>query len=279
MLASAEGRISRRRFWMWGVGAMLGLGIVLHGLLAVAGVRMGLAEQVVNVVLLWPAVAISIKRWHDRDRSGWWVLLALVPVIGWIWLLLANGLLRERGGRTGSGRLRRASWPFPSFTRAVAAEGTRWPWHSLEDPRAARWRYEPLRRPGGRMRCRSGRHRCGRAAASPCVLRPTLAVVAHVDPHGGVVITGVPPVEPANREWGLRPQAPPPPCKRHRAPPSTGTSVVRGRAACANGRRPHSRFAGQSLAAMVKTAPTGEDNVRIVRERGPENVRASRAPR
>lgn len=98
MLASAEGRISRRRFWMWGVGAMLGLGIVLHGLLAVAGVRMGLAEQVVNVVLLWPAVAISIKRWHDRDRSGWWVLLALVPVIGWIWLLLANGLLRGTRG-------------------------------------------------------------------------------------------------------------------------------------------------------------------------------------
>ncbi|MFO1297028.1 MAG: DUF805 domain-containing protein [Rubrivivax sp.] len=126
MLASAEGRISRRRFWMWGVGAMLGLGIVLHGLLAVAGVRMGLAEQVVNVVLLWPAVAISIKRWHDRDRSGWWVLLALVPVIGWIWLLLANGLLR---GTRGANRFGEAppscSWPFPSFTRAVAAEGTR----------------------------------------------------------------------------------------------------------------------------------------------------------
>lgn len=93
MLTSAEGRISRKRFWMWGVGAMLGLGFVLHGLLAVARVRSVPAEHVVNIVLLWPALAISIKRWHDRDRSGAWVLLALVPVVGWIWLLLANSLL------------------------------------------------------------------------------------------------------------------------------------------------------------------------------------------
>lgn len=98
MLLSPEGRISRRRFWLWGVGAMFGLGVVLHGLLAVARVRMGLAEHLVNLVLLWPALAISAKRWHDRDRSGWWVLLALVPVLGWLWLLLANGCLRGTPG-------------------------------------------------------------------------------------------------------------------------------------------------------------------------------------
>jgi uncharacterized membrane protein YhaH (DUF805 family) len=98
MLLSAEGRISRRRFWLWGVGAMLGLALVLHGLLAVARVRLAVAEHVVNVLLLWPVLAISIKRWHDRDRPGWWALLALVPVVGWLWLLLANGFLRGTPG-------------------------------------------------------------------------------------------------------------------------------------------------------------------------------------
>lgn len=98
MLLSPRGRISRQRFWLWGVGAMLGLGFVLHGLLAVARVRLAVAEHVVNVLLLWPAVAISVKRWHDRDRSGWWVLIALVPVVGWLWLMLANGFLRGSPG-------------------------------------------------------------------------------------------------------------------------------------------------------------------------------------
>lgn len=98
MLLGTQGRISRKHFWLWGVGAMLGLGLVVHGLLAVARVRLAVAEPIVNLVLLWPALAISIKRWHDRDRPGWWVLVALVPVVGWLWLLWANGVLPGTAG-------------------------------------------------------------------------------------------------------------------------------------------------------------------------------------
>lgn len=98
MLFSTRGRISRRRFWLWGIGAMLGLGYVLRGLLAVAGVEPLRADAVVNLVLLWPVLAISIKRWHDRGQPGWWVLVVLVPVVGWLWLLWANGFLRGTPG-------------------------------------------------------------------------------------------------------------------------------------------------------------------------------------
>lgn len=98
MLASSQGRISRMRFWLWGVGAMLGLAVVLNGLLAVARVRAGTAEHLVNLLLLWPMLAISIKRLHDRGRRGLWVLLGLVPVAGWLWLILSNGLLRGDAG-------------------------------------------------------------------------------------------------------------------------------------------------------------------------------------
>jgi uncharacterized membrane protein YhaH (DUF805 family) len=93
VLLDPRGRLSRRGFWLWGVAALAGLAILLHALLGIARVRFATSEQIVNGLLLWPALAVSVKRWHDRDRSGWWVLVLLVPVVGWIWTLVVNGFL------------------------------------------------------------------------------------------------------------------------------------------------------------------------------------------
>jgi uncharacterized membrane protein YhaH (DUF805 family) len=43
-------------------------------------------------------LAIGAKRWHDRDKSGWWALLAFVPVIGGIWTLVECGFLKGTAG-------------------------------------------------------------------------------------------------------------------------------------------------------------------------------------
>jgi uncharacterized membrane protein YhaH (DUF805 family) len=72
---------------------LLGLGVLGHTLLRVAGLSDDKAEDVVNLLLTWPALAVSVKRWHDRDKSGWWVLINLVPLIGMVWTLIENGLL------------------------------------------------------------------------------------------------------------------------------------------------------------------------------------------
>jgi uncharacterized membrane protein YhaH (DUF805 family) len=93
VLLSPQGRVSRRTFWLWGVLALIGLGILLHALLGIARVRQNTAEHLVNLLLLWPALAVSIKRWHDRNLSGWWVLVVLVPVVGWLAALVVNGFL------------------------------------------------------------------------------------------------------------------------------------------------------------------------------------------
>ena len=89
-----RGRVSRRQFWLHGVLALIGVALVAHALLGIARVSADTADLAVNLLLLWPALAVSVKRWHDRDRSGWWVLLNLVPVIGWLWALIDNGFLR-----------------------------------------------------------------------------------------------------------------------------------------------------------------------------------------
>jgi uncharacterized membrane protein YhaH (DUF805 family) len=98
MLFDPRGRISRRSFWLWGVLALIAAGTFAHALLGIARVRRETAEHIVNVLLLWPAIATSAKRWHDRGKSAWWVLVVLVPVLGWLWALVENGFLRGQPG-------------------------------------------------------------------------------------------------------------------------------------------------------------------------------------
>jgi uncharacterized membrane protein YhaH (DUF805 family) len=98
MFLDPRGRIGRRDFWLYGVAAMAGLTLLLQALLGIAGMDEDLREPIVNLLLLWPVLAVSIKRWHDRDKSGWWVLIVLVPVIGWLWALVVNGFLRGTPG-------------------------------------------------------------------------------------------------------------------------------------------------------------------------------------
>jgi uncharacterized membrane protein YhaH (DUF805 family) len=93
-----RGRIPRRTFWLCGVAIPIGLGAYFHGLLAIAGIGGQALEGLLNLGLLWSALAVSAKRWHDRDKTGWWALLQFVPVVGWVWTLVENGLLRGTAG-------------------------------------------------------------------------------------------------------------------------------------------------------------------------------------
>jgi uncharacterized membrane protein YhaH (DUF805 family) len=93
MYFSLQGRVGRRGYWISGVVILLVLGLVLTALLRIAGLSSERAEGVVNLLLAWPAIAVSVKRWHDRDRPGWWVLVNMLPVIGWLWGLLDNGFV------------------------------------------------------------------------------------------------------------------------------------------------------------------------------------------
>ena len=95
---SVKGRVSRRTFWLYGVAALLGMGLLSTALLGIAGVEPSRIETIVNLMLVWPAIAVSAKRWQDRNRSPWWVLITLIPVIGWAWALIDNGFVRGTPG-------------------------------------------------------------------------------------------------------------------------------------------------------------------------------------
>jgi len=53
---------------------------------------------ILSSVLIWPALALHVKRWHDRNKSGWWVLINLVPVAGIIWAIIEIGHLQGTVG-------------------------------------------------------------------------------------------------------------------------------------------------------------------------------------
>jgi uncharacterized membrane protein YhaH (DUF805 family) len=98
LFAGLEGRVGRRSFWLHGVLTLTALGVVFMALLEIAGVAPERAERLANLLVACPAIAISVKRWHDRNRSAWWVLVGLIPVIGQFWLLIDNGFLRGTRG-------------------------------------------------------------------------------------------------------------------------------------------------------------------------------------
>ena len=53
----------------------------------------GLFYPIYALVVLAPSIAVSIRRLHDTDRSGWWLLLAFVPLVGLvlIWFMAEEG--------------------------------------------------------------------------------------------------------------------------------------------------------------------------------------------
>lgn len=52
-----------------------------------------LAMTAFYILLGYVGIAVSVKRFHDRGKSGWWVLVGLIPIIGAFWLLIENGFL------------------------------------------------------------------------------------------------------------------------------------------------------------------------------------------
>jgi uncharacterized membrane protein YhaH (DUF805 family) len=79
------GRAGRSEFWwfvLFNLIASLILGVVDH---VIFGREVLGAIYALGVIL--PALAVSVRRLHDIDRSGWWLLIGLVPVVGTLVLL------------------------------------------------------------------------------------------------------------------------------------------------------------------------------------------------
>ncbi|MFK3659468.1 DUF805 domain-containing protein [Scandinavium sp. NPDC088450] len=82
-LFSIKGRIGRRDFWIW-MGIWVLAMIVLFTLAGGGWLNLQTAAFAL-VCLLWPTAAVTVKRLHDRGKSGIWALLMVLA-----WMLLAG---------------------------------------------------------------------------------------------------------------------------------------------------------------------------------------------
>ena len=96
-LFSFDGRIGRQSFWLKFILPYFIIGFVvgfIDGFVGLGGILIGLFY----LATLWPYLAVLAKRWHDREKSGWWTLIGLIPVVGGIWILVECGFLKGTDG-------------------------------------------------------------------------------------------------------------------------------------------------------------------------------------
>jgi len=105
-----SGRASRSEFWFWTLFAVL---VIAAGVAIYADTHTLVVSHIITLVMFLPSTAVFVRRMHDIDRTGWWVLvswvsslgfmlrpsmltaipIALFWVVWWVWLVIATFLV------------------------------------------------------------------------------------------------------------------------------------------------------------------------------------------
>jgi len=93
--ADFNGRARRKEYWMFEL-----FNIIIVMILAVIDTLLGtdgvlLVLYVLSVFI--PSIAVTVRRLHDTGRSGWWILIDFVPLVGPIWLFVLMVLDSQPG--------------------------------------------------------------------------------------------------------------------------------------------------------------------------------------
>ena len=87
-----SGRARRKEYWMFILFNIIFavVAMILDFILAIAteGIGYGLFYGLYVLAMLTPGLAVSVRRLHDVGKSGWMILIYLIPLIGAVWLLV-----------------------------------------------------------------------------------------------------------------------------------------------------------------------------------------------
>ncbi len=131
LLFSIRGRISRKLYWIGILPLIIGYAIADIMTDSTHETIVGLGYLVI-IALIWPSLAVQIKRWHDRDKSGWWYLICIVPIVGPIWAFIELGFLR---GTSGPNRFDLSADSRPSYDYPVPTSPAKNPYLAEGSPK------------------------------------------------------------------------------------------------------------------------------------------------
>ena len=87
-----KGRARRKEYWMFTIFNIIfgGIAMTLDSVfgIAIEGIGYGPLYGIYALVLFIPGLAVAVRRLHDIGKSGWMLLITLIPLIGVIWLLV-----------------------------------------------------------------------------------------------------------------------------------------------------------------------------------------------
>ncbi|MGF1736303.1 DUF805 domain-containing protein [Photobacterium satsumensis] len=86
-----KGRAQRQEYWyffLFNIVISVALSMIDSALgNPGAGEGAGLIGTIYSLVILIPSIAVGVRRLHDTGRTGWWMLIGLIPLIGWLVLV------------------------------------------------------------------------------------------------------------------------------------------------------------------------------------------------
>lgn len=97
-LFGAAGRLRRRDYWLLSIGSTVVItALDMLASLLLGGLDSGWPANPVSWILwfvsMWIGIALMIKRLHDRGKGPAWIIVFMIPIVGWIWAIVELGFL------------------------------------------------------------------------------------------------------------------------------------------------------------------------------------------
>ncbi|WP_300556883.1 DUF805 domain-containing protein [Maricaulis sp.] len=84
-----QGRARRSEYWFWVLFTIIAsIALTFVDVAMMGAESFGLLSPLFSLAIILPSIAVAVRRLHDSGKSGWWILISLIPLVGAIVLII-----------------------------------------------------------------------------------------------------------------------------------------------------------------------------------------------